>query len=168
MVLFSMAKRPPTRDYRIWSSMKGRCSCPGDTGYKYYGARGIKVCDRWKHGSNGVSGFELFLSDMGPRPSERHWLDRIDSDGDYTPENCRWSTIEHQMRNRRSNVMLEYGGEKLCLTDMAKRHGIRPSTLHDRIRVQGWTVERAIETPVKSTQAPCAARHCRASMIDRS
>jgi hypothetical protein len=81
----------------IWVNMKQRCLNPKSKPYKYYGARGIKVCDRWA----GEDGFLHFLNDMGDRPSHRHTLDRIDNDGDYEPSNCRWATWDQQNANKR-------------------------------------------------------------------
>lgn len=78
--------------YRSWLAMHGRCKHPSTNGFEYYGGRGIKVCDRW-------TDFENFLADMGERPLE-HSLDRIDSDGNYEPGNCRWATPIQQRHNR--------------------------------------------------------------------
>ena len=86
--------------YRSWTTMKTRCGNPKTPAYAKYGGRGIRVCARW------LASFENFLVDMGPRPAG-HTLDRIDNDGDYTPENCRWATTSQQVRNRRSIVALE-------------------------------------------------------------
>lgn len=87
--------RTHTPEYAAWTSMKQRCDNPHATGFKYYGGRGISVCSRWRES------FKNFLADMGRRPSARHSLDRIDNDGNYDAENCRWATKLTQMSNRR-------------------------------------------------------------------
>jgi hypothetical protein len=83
-----------------WYSMIARCTKPSATGYANYGGRGIKVCDRWQ----GPDGLANYIADMWPRPSDGHTLDRIDNDGDYTPENCQWSTAQEQVRNQRKRI----------------------------------------------------------------
>lgn len=83
-----------TKTYNIWHGILMRCNNPNDTTYKYYGARGIKVCKRWYK-------FENFLKDMGECPSPDHTIDRVNVDRDYKPSNCKWATRSEQMRNRR-------------------------------------------------------------------
>lgn len=81
-------------EYKVWAGMRERCNNPNCKSYPNYGGRGITVCDRWKS-------FESFLLDMGPRPSAKHTLDRKDTNGNYTPENCRWATWSDQNINKR-------------------------------------------------------------------
>lgn len=127
-----------TPEYRTWASMKGRCTDQRNTVYPFYGGRGIKVCERW------ASSFEAFLEDMGHKPSPKHSIDRINSDGNYEPGNCKWSTDKEQNRNRRSNRNFTVGDETMCMTDWAKKLGIHYKALWTRID-NGWTMEQVIE-----------------------
>jgi hypothetical protein len=123
-------------EYRVWVEMRKRCRNPKRSNYHLYGARGIRVCDRWER-------FDNFLADMGPRPSSRHSLDRIDPDGHYEPGNVRWATATQQARNKRTNRRITYDGRTQLLTDWANELGIRKSVLHWRL-AQGWSLERAL------------------------
>jgi hypothetical protein len=128
--------------YQTWSNMKARCYNPKAANFKYYGGRGIAVCDRWK------KSFENFVSDIGPKPSPKYSLDRIDNDKGYSPENCRWATHVEQCNKRTSKTMLTYNGEELPLRTWADKQKINAMTLLSRINM-GWSTEEALETPVQ-------------------
>lgn len=114
-----------TKEYRSWSHIRGRCLCETDRGYRHYGARGIKVCDRW------LESFENFLEDMGKCP-EGLTLDRIDVNGPYSKENCRWTDWTTQQRNRRNNVKYEFRGQLRTIPEIAELLGIKKATLYTR------------------------------------
>ena len=133
--------KPKVPAWISWQAMWSRCVHSSCNGYELYGGRGVRVCERWQD-------FRLFLEDMGERP-KGFQLDRIDSDGHYSPENCRWLSPQEQARNQRSNYMIEWKGKRKCLSDWAKAVGIKHSTLHRRIRDYGWSVERALTEPVE-------------------
>lgn len=116
-----------------------RCRNPNNPRWHQYGGRGIKVCDRWES-------FEAFYEDVGPRPTPEHSLDRIDNDGDYAPENCRWATRDEQNTNKRCNVRVPYNGAHLTIAELSKEVGVPYALLHKRIW-RGWSVERAVSEP---------------------
>lgn len=93
-----------TDEYRIWYQMVQRCHNPKNKAYRHYGSRGIEVCEEWRSLDGG---FEQFRKDMGPRPSKKHSVDRVDNDGPYSPSNCRWATAAVQAANRRKYVWVE-------------------------------------------------------------
>lgn len=130
-----------TVEYLTWSRMIARCENPKTRNFDLYGGRGIRVCTRWRNS------FEAFFEDMGPRPP-RHSIDRIDVNGDYEQSNCRWTTMTVQSRNRRNNRWLEYRGERRVLSDWATILGIGKQLLRWRLQ-NGWSVERALETPLQ-------------------
>lgn len=123
-----------------WLSMVQRCNTKSSTSYADYGGRGITVCSRWRK-------FDNFVEDMGVRPSSLHTLDRIDSNGHYEISNCRWSTAKAQARNRRSNHLIEIGGEVRSVAAWAEVAGLEQGTLGHRIR-SGWDPKTAVTTPV--------------------
>ena len=135
--------RSRCREYIIYLNMKDRCYNEKNTFYPHYGGRGITVSPRWL----GDDGFENFLADMG-EPPEGMSLDRIDNDGHYTPENCRWATDSQQNKNTRRNRYFEFNGRKQTLTDWANELGFNKVTLWSRIK-RGWAVESAFTAPVK-------------------
>jgi hypothetical protein len=129
--------------YSIWCGMKNRCYNRNEPTYPYYGGRGITVCEDWR------LSFAFFWADMGPRPSPRHSLDRIDNDGPYSPDNCRWATRSEQSGNRRNNITLTHNGETTFAKEWARRVGLSYETLLHRLD-RGWSAERALTTPARA------------------
>lgn len=127
-----------SRIHEIWMSMLKRCSLTKWRGYKDYGGRGIRVVEAWKD-------FQTFHADMGDPPSEKHQLDRIDNNGNYSKENCRWSTVREQSINRRSTRFLELDGVRKCITDWGLSLGITETTLRQRLE-RGWSLKEALTT----------------------
>lgn len=126
-----------TPEYRTWSGMRQRCHNPSNKGYFRYGARGIYVCDRWR------DSFENFLADMGRRPGPEYSLDRIDNDGPYSPDNCRWATGSEQANNTRRNAVLEIGGERATVSEWASKVGVTPHLIFNRL-AKGWSPRDAV------------------------
>ena len=127
-------------EYNSWCNMKGRCHNKKHPRYKEWGGKGITVCDEWLYD------FERFYSDMGPRPSPSHSLDRIDGSMGYSKENCRWATKKEQSENRPSWVNeIEFNGKKMTITEWAKVVGISRKSLYGRIE-SGWSIEEALTT----------------------
>jgi hypothetical protein len=148
-LIHGMRKSP---EYKSWSLAKSRCYCQRRDVFKYYGGRGIRICERWLE-SNG-QGFINFLADMGRKPSIRHTLDRIDVNGDYCPENCVWSTPVEQGRNKRNNVLLTHEGKTLCIAEWSEITGISANCIRYR-KKRGWSDEKALTTPVRITRKVC-------------
>ena len=134
-----------SREYAIWRGLHTRCYNVSDPGYRNYGALGIKVCDRWHK-------FENFYADMGDRPTPGHSIDRIDVDGSYSPENCRWATNAEQQRNKRNTVWVEWNGERLCVRDWEDRLGFPKEVVYSRLK-NGWPVERAMTEPLHTEKS---------------
>jgi len=132
--------------YKIWKGMIARCYNPRSTGYKNYGGRGIRVCDEWK---NSIA---TFISDMEPRLSKDHSLDRINNDGPYNKKNCRWSTPKEQLENTRYNRMITTDGETLCLTAWARKTGIPITTIVNRLK-RGWSEHDAVHAPPRKVNS---------------
>jgi len=132
-----------SRIYTAWESMKTRCTNPKCEQYPNYGGRGIKVCALW------AESFESFLSDMGPAPTYKHSLDRINVDGDYCPENCRWATPEEQARNKTTTQRLTYQGKTLTIMEWSNILSIPYKTIWARIKLS-WPIERVLTEPVRA------------------
>ncbi len=116
-----------TRLYRIWNQMKERCLNPNDSSYQWYGKKGITVCDEWK---NNFARFRNWAIQNGY--TDDLTIDRIDVYGNYEPSNCRWITMKEQIRNKRTNILVEFNGREMCLADAARLSGISKATLHGR------------------------------------
>ena len=127
-------KKSHTPVYRRWCDMRYRCERPSHTLYKWYGARGVTVCDRWQS-------FELFEEDMLPSWAPGLWLDRLDNSKGYSPENCKWVTPSQNNRNRRSNRWIETLEGPMVLAEAAEKFGIEASLLRYRVG-RGFSLER--------------------------
>jgi len=128
--------RSQTPLYRVWRAMVTRCTNANAIGYLAYGAKGIRVSDRWRS-------FENFLADMGERPSPRHSLDRIDPLGHYEPGNVRWATTVEQARNKATTQHIEHGGERRTIADWAGHLGLSVQAIKNRI-TRGWPIEKVL------------------------
>lgn len=142
-------KHPSKRDkrlYKIWQGMRSRCYQKSHVSYPTYGGRGIKICDAWQQYEN----FERWALSAGY--TSILTLDRINVNGDYTPENCRWATMKLQAYNRRDNHRLSFRGEYLTITEWAEQLGCTPTCLYYRLDA-GWPIEEVL------TIAPRTVRH---------
>lgn len=132
-----------TRIYRIWNKMKGRCNNKRNTHYDCYGGRGIRVCDEW------LNDFQKFYKwSVENEYNNNLTIDRIDVDGNYEPNNCRWVSMKVQANNRRTNAQIEFNGKTQNIAKWAEELGINKRTLSNRFE-RGWTLQRALSTPVK-------------------
>lgn len=125
-----------TKIWNTWIGIIQRCTDKKCTAYENYGGRGIKVCDRWKNS------FENFYEDMGnvvPGLS----VDRIDNNGDYCKENCRWATPKQQARNTRKNIKYGFEGKKRTIKEISEITGVKDTNIYQRINKLGWTLNRA-------------------------
>lgn len=133
-------RKKNSKTYLIWKSMHQRCENPNNKDYKNYGGRGITVCEEWLK-------FENFLEDMGEAPKGLQ-IDRINNNGDYCKENCRWATRKEQARNKRNNHYETYNNETKCLPIWSEEFGINYSTLKSRLR-RGSSMEEAITALIR-------------------
>lgn len=134
-------KKNRAPEYRVYHTMIQRCTNPNTNKYADYGGRGIVVCDRWR----GERGYENFISDMGRRPHGGS-LERIDNNGPYSPDNCKWCSATDQANNRRSNVVVEHNGRKQTVMQWAREAGLNYATFRDRLG-RGWNMRDALNTP---------------------
>lgn len=132
-----------TPEYRIWAHIIGRCTNPNDASYHHYGGRGITVAPEWRS-------FDRFYADVGSRPSPEYSIDRINNDGNYEPGNVRWATNKEQANNKRLNRIVTYAGESMTVAQLGDRFPhIKKECLYARLFIYNWTIEEAVNTPVR-------------------
>jgi len=129
-----------SRVYRAWLHMKNRCLNPRNNSFAYYGGRGITICDKWR------DSFVAFYEDMGDPPA-KHSLDRIDNNGNYSPNNCRWASKRQQANNTRANHCITFNGITKTLMQWQRVTGISRFVIADRI-YRGWPIKKALTEPV--------------------
>lgn len=132
-----------SKEWRAWHGMIVRCTYRNSPSYPRYGGRGITVCRRW------IESFPTFFADVGPAPSPKHSLGRIDNNGMYEPGNVRWETATQQARNRRSSRLVTHDGTTATVADWAEQLGIDQDTLWARLK-RGWSAARSLTTPVRA------------------
>lgn len=132
-----------TSEYNAWQAMKARCSNPNVKFFYHYGGRGITVCDRWLL-------FDNFIADMGPRPTAKHSLDRIDNNGNYSKENCRWATRHQQQSNRRNSKLLTYEGITMTEIQWCRKLNLKGNRAITRRLKAGWPEKKAFTVPKMS------------------
>lgn len=130
--------RDPLNGYVSWRNMRSRCLRPTNPSYPNYGGRGITICKRWES-------FENFLSDMGPKPTRAHSLERLNNNRGYFPKNCTWATQIAQCNNQRSTRLIRFGGKVQSLSAWSREIGMSASGLLTRLQ-HGWSIREALTT----------------------
>lgn len=130
-------------EYRTWCTIKRRCLVPTYKDYPRYGGKGLKIQEEW------IENYAAFLEYMGRKPTAIHSIDRIDNRIGYVVGNVRWATPTEQQRNRTCNVRVTFRGKSMCISEWAEELDMEMCTLWSRLRVQGWSVEKALTTPVR-------------------
>jgi len=139
--------RSHTREFRIWAGMLDRCYRSNSTMFPLYGAKGVRVADRW------LEDFMTFLADKGPCPSSKHSIDRWPNPaGDYTPENTRWATPREQRLNQTRNRRITWNSETMTIGEWAVKLHFSATALYQRLGVMNWSIERAFTAPVTRRQ----------------
>jgi hypothetical protein len=136
--------------YYTYKGIFQRCYSPTNSSYANYGGRGIKMCDRWLRGDGSLHGIQCFYADMGDKPSPNHSIERLDVNGDYSPENCVWIPQPDQAKNTRANRRVTAFGKTKILADWAREYGLSARMIQKRL-VRGWVPERAISTPSRTS-----------------
>lgn len=129
--------------YHIWKGIRYRCNSPGSHAYHNYGERGIKLCKEW----DDFSAFRKWAENNGYKDGLT--IERKSVNGPYSPDNCTWIPLAQQARNRRNTLWVDYQGKRLPMSELAEVAGINYHTLYTRIVIYSWSVERAVDTPIK-------------------
>lgn len=135
--------------YKVWKSMNGRCNCPTNSQYEYYGGRGIEVCSQWKNNFNAFYEWGMTNGYNEKASKGECTIDRIDVNGDYEPSNCRWVNLKVQANNKRNNRKITFNGITKNLCEWAEITGIRAETIRTRIDKLTWSIEKALTTPAR-------------------
>lgn len=143
--------------YSKYGAMKARCNRKTHPKYKDYGGRGITICDEWLDKDTGFDAFADWALSHGYRDDLT--IERIDVNGNYCPENCRWATNKEQAQNKQNTRWVEYKGERMSLPTLCEKYGLNYYTMHDRLYHIGMSVEEAVETP-KRENVTEFARKC--------
>lgn len=132
------------RLYACWRSLKSRCYCKNNSSYKLYGGRGIKVCDEWLNDFMTFYNWAMANGYDENAPRGKCTIDRIDVNGHYEPNNCRWTDMKNQSNNKTNNRLIEYNGQVKTLSEWADYFGVRDNLIHDRLKA-GYSFEDAIK-----------------------
>ena len=132
-----------TKLYGVWINVKTRCNNPRNRAYPQYGGRGIRLCEEWES----FQDFQNWAIKSGY--ADGLTLDRIDVNGNYSPENCRWADMKTQQNNRRNNHVIEFNGVRKTLSEWSEATGLSSSTLRTRLSILGWPIERALTEPLR-------------------
>ena len=141
-----------TRLYRIWSLIKDRCENENNPAYQRYGGKGVKLCDEWHSPST------FFEWALNHGYQEDLTIDRIDSNGDYCPENCRWADLITQGNNTCKNRFITFNGKTQTLAQWCREYGMPYKTVHCRINRYGWDLRKALETPIDTRKRNAKSR----------
>lgn len=129
------------KEHNAWRLIKVRCYDKNVPEYKYYGAKGVKMCSQW------LESFENFYESVGPAPSKEHSIDRIDSNGDYEPCNVRWATWVEQSNNRSNVAKYLHNGVYKTLPEICRELGLNYNFIRQRVKYQGWALDAALKEP---------------------
>lgn len=136
-----------TRLYKVWAGIKIRCKYSKTNGFDNYGGRGITICDEWLYN---FENFKEWAINNGYDENAKYGectLDRIDTDGNYSPNNCRWVSMKEQSRNKRNNKKIEYNGKLYCQSELAEMAQLKNDTFYQRLK-RGWDINKIMTTPL--------------------